>query len=70
VAEITVRTRAQVVETGEDGKGRPSVTLGISDNDDILLRLASIDECRALAPALLSKVDVTITIAVPGGRHG
>jgi hypothetical protein len=70
VAEIVVKTTARIVEVGDNGDGRPSVTLGFEGGEDVLLQLWSREECVALAPALCGDAKVTITIAVPGGRHG
>jgi hypothetical protein len=68
VAEISAKATVRVIEIGDDGEGRPSVTLGF-DDAEILLRLATRDDCRALAAVLGDDAEVTITIAIPGGRR-
>jgi hypothetical protein len=69
VAEIVARTSARVISLGDMDDDKPSLTLGFEDGE-VLLELASFDDCRALAP-LLGRDDarVTITVTVPEGRR-
>jgi len=64
VAEITVTTEAKVIEIGEDGEGRPSVTLEF-DGNEVLLVLKNIGECRRFASSLFRTVPVAVTLTLP-----
>lgn len=69
MANQVIETTAQVVEIGADGDGKPSVTLEV-DGAELLLRLKSIEQCRAFAPALCREVPVTITVCIPEVDRG
>lgn len=68
MAEITLKAQVRVVEVGEAGGGGHAITLGFEDGE--VMFLASMDQCRAAAPALFTDVEATVTFTVPGVSRG
>jgi hypothetical protein len=65
---VVTETSARVVEIGEDGDGKPSVTLGFEDGE-VLLRVPSRAACRALASVLGMEATITISIPLTGKKE-
>lgn len=66
VVEIVLQSKARVVEIGDDGSGRPCITLGFEDGE--VLFPSKIEDCRLAARALCTDVSVVLTFKV--ASHG
>ncbi len=66
MVEITLKSKARVVELGDDGEGRPCITLGFEDGE--ILFPSTVEDCRLAARALCTDVSVVVTFKVPS--HG
>lgn len=66
MVEITLKSKARVVELGDDGDGRPCITLGFEDGD--VLFPSTVENCRLAARALCTEVSVVVTFRV--ASHG
>lgn len=70
MADLQLTYQAQILELGSDDEGRPSVALRFENGQELSVILPSIEHCRSLAPSLLDRLTITVSIPMPEVRRG